>query len=164
MTDQIPNAYEVKVKPRKGKKKTRLAYFKKVVEGKPLMLPSKKPKVTKSKGEILRVSASHKIGGESYFGEILGYDGSSYYYVMDDSTNGEAAGFYIKTDDVETVKIGGIYTVQKGDSLAKISKKVYSSKKQNYKDQIYKANKDVIGKKGKRIKPGQKLFIPYKVD
>lgn len=163
MTDKIPNAYVVKVKPKKGKK-TRLGYFKKVVDRKPLLLPSKKPKVTKSKGDTLRVSASHKIGNESYFGEILCYDGRSYYYVMDDVINGDAAGFYVKTDDVETVKIGGIYTVQKGDSLAKISKKVYSSKKQKYIDQISKANRDVIGKKGKRIKPGQKLFIPYKLD
>ena len=164
MTDQIPNAYEVKVKPKKGKKKTRIAYLKKVIESKPLMLPSKKPKVTKSKGEKLRVSATHKIGDESYFGEILGYNGKSYYHVMDDPFNGEAAGFYIKTADVETIKIGGIYTVQKGDSLAKISKKVYSSNKQKYIDQISKANRDVIGKKGQRIKPGQKLFIPYKLE
>ncbi len=164
MADQIPNAYEVKVKPRKAKNKTRLVYFKKVVEGKPFMLPSKKPKVTKSKGEKLRVSATHKIGDESYFGEILCYDGKSYYYVMDDPINGDAAGFYIKTADVETIKIGGIYTVQKGDSLVKISEKVYSSKKQKYIDQISKANRDVIGKKGKRIKPGQKLFIPYKLE
>lgn len=163
MTDKIPNAYVVKVKPKK-RKKTRLAYFKKVVEGKPLMKPSKNPKITRSKGDTLRVSASHKIGDESYFGEILCSDGRSYYYVIDDAINGEAAGFYVKTDDVETVKIGGIYTVQNGDSLARISKKVYSSKKQKYIDQISKANRDVIGKKGKRIKPGQKLFIPYKLD
>ena len=39
-------------------------------------------------------------------------DGKSYYYVMDDPINGDAAGFYIKTADVETIKIGGIYTVR----------------------------------------------------
>jgi len=163
MTEQIPNAYDVKVKPKKGKK-TRLQYFKKVVEGKPLMLPSKKPKVTKKRGEKLRVSATHKIGEEAYFGEILGYDGRSFYYVMDDPANRDAAGFYVKTEDVEVVRIGGIYTVKKGDSLAKITKKMYSSKKQKLVDQIYKTNKDVIGKNKKLIKPGQKLFIPYKLD
>ena len=50
------------------------------------------------------------------------------------------------------------YTVKKGDSLSKIAKELYgdASKWQ----QIYEANKDLIGGNPNLIQPGQELTIP----
>lgn len=52
------------------------------------------------------------------------------------------------------------YTVKKGDSLSKISKKIYGNtgKWQT----LYNANKSVVGKNPNLIYPGQKLVIPWK--
>ena len=52
---------------------------------------------------------------------------------------------------------GESYTVQKGDTLQKISKKFYGTTQNWYK--IYKANKEVL-KSPDRIQPGQMLRIP----
>ena len=52
---------------------------------------------------------------------------------------------------------GTAYTVQKGDTLQKISEKFYGTTKNWTK--IYKANKDVL-KSPDRIRPGQKITIP----
>jgi nucleoid-associated protein YgaU len=51
-----------------------------------------------------------------------------------------------------------VYIVKKGDSLWKISKKIYGSGS-NHND-IYVANKDTIGNNPGAIYPGQKLIIP----
>ena len=53
MARELPMAYLVKVKPKTGKN-TRLQYFNEMVEGKPLMQPTKNPNVTKSKNEMLK--------------------------------------------------------------------------------------------------------------
>ena len=50
-----------------------------------------------------------------------------------------------------------IYIVEKGDTLSKISKKMYGTSK--YYPNIMKANQDVIGPKG-NLYPGMKLKIP----
>ena len=52
---------------------------------------------------------------------------------------------------------GESYTVQKGDTLQKISKKYYGTTKKWYK--IYRANYDVL-KSPDTIRPGQRLTIP----
>ena len=52
---------------------------------------------------------------------------------------------------------GTTYTVQKGDTLQKISQKFYGTTKNWYK--IYKANKDVL-KSPDKIRPGQTITIP----
>ncbi len=52
---------------------------------------------------------------------------------------------------------GESYTVQKGDTLQKISKKFYGTTQNWHK--IYKANKDVL-KSPNTIRPGQTLRIP----
>lgn len=52
---------------------------------------------------------------------------------------------------------GVAYTVQKGDTLQKISQKFYGTTKNWYK--IYKANKDVL-KSPDKIRPGQTITIP----
>lgn len=51
-----------------------------------------------------------------------------------------------------------IEVVKKGDSLWKLSKKIYGDGSQFNK--IYAANKDIIGNDPGKIKPGQKLIIP----
>lgn len=53
---------------------------------------------------------------------------------------------------------GGLYTVQKGDSLGTISKSVYGTHK-NWRN-IYDANRDVIGDDPNRLKLGMQLRIP----
>lgn len=53
----------------------------------------------------------------------------------------------------------GTYTVKKGDSLWKISKQMYGNGA-NW-NQIYSANKNVVGKNPNLIYPGQKLVIPW---
>ena len=57
----------------------------------------------------------------------------------------------------ETTVGGSTYTVQKGDTLDKISAKVYGTSKKWRK--IYEANQDKL-KSPEKIYPGQKLVIP----
>lgn len=57
----------------------------------------------------------------------------------------------------ETPAAGTVYTVQKGDTLQKISQKFYGSTKNWHK--IYEANKDVL-KSPDKIRPGQTIRIP----
>ena len=52
---------------------------------------------------------------------------------------------------------GNLYVVQKGDTLQKISDKVYGTTKKWKK--IFDANRDILEDPNK-IKPGQKLVIP----
>lgn len=168
MARELPMAYLVKVKPKTGKN-TRLQYFNEMVEGKPLMQPTKNPNVTKSKNEMLRVSFTHKFGDDDDYpgiptGVIRGYDDRFFYYVMDDPANGKAAKLYVKYEDLDyPPKFGALYTVRKKkESLAEIAEKVYGPyNKKRAVDDIYEANKDVIGKKNESVKQGKKLFIPY---
>jgi hypothetical protein len=168
MAREYPHAYLVKVKPKTGKN-TRLQYFDEVVDGKPLMQPTKNPKATKSKGAKLFVDLTDEfIDYDDYeawqTSAIRGYDGRLYYYVMDDTANGKAAKLYVKYQDVEGFfppQGGVLYTVRKKkESLAEIAEKVFRSNNKRWVNHIYEANKDVIGKKNESIKRGTKLFIP----
>ena len=156
---------EVVVKPKKGKN-TRLQNYKKLVKGQPDMKPSE-PRVTKTKGDILRISPTKKVGKYSVNGDILGADGRFYYYVTKHSENGKAAKLYVKASDVEIFRFGELYTVKKGDSLSKIAKKEYGPKlvkvygSGRLVQTIYEVNKQVIGKNKNLIYPGQKLLIPF---
>ncbi|EJF10657.1 LysM peptidoglycan-binding domain-containing protein [Pontibacter sp. FD36] len=51
-----------------------------------------------------------------------------------------------------------VYTVQSGDSLSKIAKKLYGDA--NAWNRIYEANKDTIGGNPDLIRPGQRFKIP----
>lgn len=154
---------EVVVKPKSGKN-TRLQNYKKKKDGRPDMQPTEDPKITKSKGDRLRVSATKKVGKNDIGnGFIDGADDRSYLYVTDDPTNGKAAKHFVKRADVEILRFGEMYTVKQDDNLTKIAKKVYSSGKDKYVDLIYNANKHVIGKDKDKIYKGQMLLIPYKV-
>lgn len=60
---------------------------------------------------------------------------------------------------VVAAKAAGIkHTVAAGETLSHISLKYYKSA--NHWQEIYEANKDVIGDNPNRIKPGQELVIP----
>jgi nucleoid-associated protein YgaU len=151
----------VKVKPDSGKN-TRLQKFETKLNGLPKIKPTKKPnKVVRSKDTLLRVSGTHKLS-ESDVGDgvVKGSDGRSFYQVTDDPYNGDAAKLYVKVSDVEIYRTGEVYTVKPKDSLTKISKEFYGDKI-NLADDIYKANKDVIGKNPDLIHPGQTLFLHY---
>ena len=151
--------FVVEVKPKSGKR-TRLQNYKKKVKGKPDMKPTKNPKVTKNKGDRLRIIVKDIYADN---GDIVGADGRSYNYVIDDPVNGNAAKLYVKMRDVEYTGLWGeIYTVKKGDNLTKIAKDVpgYGFSNKSFVDLIYEANKKVIGKDKNLIKPGQKLWIP----
>ncbi len=60
-------------------------------------------------------------------------------------------------EDSQAVGTPTEYVVQKGDTLQKISKKIYGSYKKWYK--IYEANKDILPDPN-RIKPGLTIRIP----
>jgi nucleoid-associated protein YgaU len=62
-----------------------------------------------------------------------------------------------KQADDATAGAGHTYTVQKGDSLSKISKQVYGTPNQWRK--IFEANRDVLSDPDK-IYPGQVLKLP----
>jgi hypothetical protein len=160
--DHMPRnfVYMVRVKPKTGKN-TRLQSYKKMVKGRPDMQPYK-PKVTRTKGQELRVSGSSQVGKDDLGdGTIYGANGRLYYYVTNDPVNGNAKKRYVKESDVRVVGFGEVYTVKKKDNLTKIAKKIYFSADKRSVNAIYNANKDVIGKNKNRIKPGQKLFVPY---
>jgi LysM repeat protein len=151
--------YIVKVKPDSGKN-TRLQSFDGKLNGLPKIQPTK-PKVKRSSGSNLRVSGTHKLSeSDSGDGVVKGADGRFFYQVTDDAYNGDAAKLYVKVSDVEIIRIGEVYTVKPKDSLVKISKKFYGDEI-NLVDDIYKANKDVIGDNPDIIHPGQTLFLHY---
>lgn len=52
------------------------------------------------------------------------------------------------------------YTVQSGDSLAKISQKFYGNQSQDNVNKIYYSNMATIGPNPSLIYAGQKLYIP----
>lgn len=52
------------------------------------------------------------------------------------------------------------YTVQSGDSLAKISQKYYGNQNQSSIDKIYYSNMSTIGSNPNLIYAGQRLYIP----
>ena len=52
------------------------------------------------------------------------------------------------------------YTVQSGDSLAKISEKFYGTATTANVQKIYYSNQATIGPNPSLIYPGQKLYIP----
>jgi nucleoid-associated protein YgaU len=52
------------------------------------------------------------------------------------------------------------YTVQSGDSLAKISEKFYGTATTSGVNKIYYSNQATIGPNPSLIYPGQKLYIP----
>lgn len=60
------------------------------------------------------------------------------------------------------IKSGGAacYTVQSGDSLAKISQKYYGNQYTSSVDKIYYSNLETIGPNKNLIYSGQKLYIP----
>ncbi|WP_242920958.1 LysM peptidoglycan-binding domain-containing protein [Pontibacter liquoris] len=53
-----------------------------------------------------------------------------------------------------------VYTVQSGDSLSKIAKKLYGDANSWHK--LYDANKQTIGDNPDLIRPGQRLDVPRK--
>ena len=53
-----------------------------------------------------------------------------------------------------------VYTVQSGDSLSKIAKKLYGDANSWHK--LYEANKATIGDNPDLIRPGQRLNVPRK--
>jgi LysM repeat protein len=159
MTFDLNTVHIVEVNPDSGKK-TRLQNYKKMANGNPDIKPSE-PKITRKIGDQLRVSGTRKIGAkDTGDGLVHGEDGRSFYYVIEDPINGDAAKLFVKQSDVWIVRSGDIYTVKDGDNLGKIAKKYYPSDNQGV-NRIYDANKDVIGKDPDLIYAGQKLLIPY---
>ena len=60
---------------------------------------------------------------------------------------------------------GSNYTVQKGDTLSSIAKRAYGSATAKFRNLIYEANKEEIGKtKNHQLHPGQVLQIPPNPD
>lgn len=159
MADEYVTIHEIEVTPDSGEN-TRLQSYKKMVKGKPDLTPAE-PKVIRKKGDRLRVSGTHKVGSEDNGdGLVHGADGRSFYYVLDDPINKEAVRLFVKQTDIRIVRTGWVYTVKKGDTLGKITKKNFSNFK-NAVETIYEINKAVIGDDPDLIYPGQKLFIPY---
>jgi nucleoid-associated protein YgaU len=159
MSSNVNQVHEIEVRPDSGNH-TRLQRYQQIVKGMPDFKPSE-PKVTKNKGDKLRVSSTHKVSKSDLGdGVVHGADGRSFYFVTDDPINGEAAKLFIKQSDAQVLKTGVVYTVIPGDSLVKIAEGQHFGKKLNGVDIIYEANKDVIGVDKDLIQPGQKLFIP----
>ncbi|WP_347157239.1 LysM peptidoglycan-binding domain-containing protein [Pontibacter chitinilyticus] len=70
-------------------------------------------------------------------------------------------GFYGADDKSKTTDPGAhndVYTVQSGDSLSKIAKKLYGDANAWHK--LYEANKDKIGDNPDLIRPGQRFTVP----
>ena len=159
MKTELETIYEIEVTPDSGEN-TRLQSYKKKVRGKPDLHPAE-PKVTRTRGDRLRVSGTLKIGAEDTGdGLVHGADGRSFYFVIDDPINNDAARLFVKEADVQIVRMGQVYTVKKGDTLGEITKKNFSNLK-NAVDTVYEINKAVIGANPDLIYSGQKLFIPY---
>jgi nucleoid-associated protein YgaU len=159
MAQELETIHEIEVTPDSGER-TRLQSYKKKVKGKPDLYPAE-PKVTCTRGDRLRVSGTLKVGVEDTGdGLILGADGRWFYYVIEDPSNADAAKLFVKQADVRIIRTGMVYTVKKGDTLGKITKKHFSNHKQAV-DTLYEINKAVIGANPDLIYPGQKLFIPY---
>lgn len=159
MSTELKTIHEIEIMPDSGEN-TRLQSYKKKVKGKPDLHPAE-PKVTRTRGDRLRVSGTLKLGAEDTGdGLVHGVDGRWFYYVIEDPINAEAAKLFVKEADVRIVRTGQIYTVKKGDTLGEITKKNFSNLK-NAVDTIYEINKAVIGSNPDLIYPGQKLFIPY---
>jgi nucleoid-associated protein YgaU len=160
MSIKWQNEYELinefVVKPKKGTK-TRVFNYVEITADGPDMQPTE---VTKKKGDLLRISTSHKLGMD-IANNIRGADERLYRSITDDPANGEAVNLYVKTSDIEIVRSGAAYTVLNQDNLTKIAEKIYGSANNGEVEAIYQANKRIIGNDKNLIHPGQKLLIPY---
>ncbi len=157
MSQQMSPIHEIKVKPKAGKN-TRLHSSHGTVNER-LDLRRSDPRVFRTRGNRLRVNA--QVWGDSSLegGLIAGLDGRTFYRVInDDDFNGDAAGMYVKSKDIEVIRTGYLYTVESGDTLTLIAKK-FELTKPNAVKKIFKLNQDVIGDNPDLIKPGQVLFI-----